>query len=206
MSAFWEGVVAGYGIAIPVGAIAILIVETSLRQGFFTGFMAGAGAATADLVYATIAVLAGVAVAAALAPYATALKISSIIVLFALGSYGLWRGFDRRNQQSMPAEESDRRGRLRTYWKFLGLTLLNPLTVIYFGALILSRDPTANGTTAGRLAFIIGAALASLSWQSLLAGTGALAKRVLSPRFQLYASLLGNLVVIGLGLRILLSL
>ena len=206
MSAFWEGVVAGYGIAIPVGAIAILIVETSLRQGFFTGFMAGAGAATADLIYATIAVLAGVAVAAALAPFATALKISSIIVLLALGSYGLWRAFDRRNQQSIKAEEPGRRGRLRTYWQFLGLTLLNPLTVVYFGALILSRDPTANGTTAGRLAFIIGAALASLSWQSLLAGTGALAKKVLSPQFQLYASVLGNLVVIGLGVRILLSL
>jgi threonine/homoserine/homoserine lactone efflux protein len=206
MSAFWEGVVAGYGIAIPVGAIAILIVETALRQGFFTGFMAGAGAATADLIYATIAVLAGVAVATALAPYATALKITSIIVLLGLGSYGLLRAFGRRNQQSVKAKEPGRKSRLRTYWQFLGLTLLNPLTVVYFGALILSRDPTANATTAGRLAFIIGAALASLSWQSLLAGTGALAKKVLSPRFQLYASVLGNLVVIGLGVRIFLSL
>jgi threonine/homoserine/homoserine lactone efflux protein len=206
MSAFWEGMVAGYGIAIPVGAIAILIVETALRQGFFTGFMAGAGAATADLIYATIAVLAGVAVATALAPYATALKITSVIVLLGLGSYGLWRAYRRRNQQSVKAEEPGRKSRLRTYWQFLGLTLLNPLTVVYFGALILSRDPTANATTAGRLAFIVGAALASLSWQSLLAGTGALAKKVLSPQVQLYASVLGNLVVIGLGLRILLSL
>ncbi len=198
--------VAGFGIAIPVGAIAILIVETALRQGFFTGFMAGAGAATADLIYATIAVLAGVAVAAALAPFATTLKITSIIVLLALGGYGLWRTLSRRKQQNIPAEESHRRGRVRTYWQFLGLTLLNPLTVVYFGALILSRDPAASATTADRLAFILGAALASLSWQSLLAGTGALAKKVLSPRFQLYTSVLGNLVVIGLGLRILISL
>ena len=168
--------------------------------------MAGAGAATADLIYATIAVLTGVAIAAALAPYATALKITSIIVLLALGSYGLWRAFGRRNQQSVTVEESGRKSRQRTYWQFLGLTLLNPLTVVYFGALILSRDPSASATTADRLAFILGAALASLSWQSLLAGTGALAKQVLSPRFQLYASVLGNLVVIGLGLRILVSL
>ena len=206
MSAFWEGMVAGYGIAIPVGAIAILIVETALRQGFFTGFMAGAGAATADLIYATIAVLTGVAVAAALAPYATVLKITSIIVLLALGSYGLWRAFGRRKQQSATVEDYGRKSRQRTFWQFLGLTLLNPLTVVYFGALILSRDPSTSATTADRLAFILGAALASLSWQSLLAGTGALAKQVLSPQFQLYASVLGNLVVIGLGLRILVSL
>ena len=32
--AFVAGVVAGYGIAIPVGAIAVLIVETGLRRGF----------------------------------------------------------------------------------------------------------------------------------------------------------------------------
>jgi len=126
--------------------------------------------------------------------------------LFALGSYGIWRAFSRRNQQGQGLGNTTRHGRIRTYWQFLAITLLNPLTVVYFGALILSRDATASATTADRLAFILGAALASLSWQSLLAGTGALAKQVLTPRFQLYASLLGNLLVIGLGLRILISL
>jgi len=117
MSAFFEGVVAGYGIAIPVGAVAILIVETGLREGFATGFMAGAGAATADLIYATIAVVAGVAVAAVLAPFAGGLKIVSVIVLFALGSYGIWRAFSRRNQQGQGLGNTTRHGRIRTYWR-----------------------------------------------------------------------------------------
>ena len=59
MNAFWEGVLAGYGIAIPVGAIAILIVDMGLRRGFPPAFMAGAGAATADFIYALLAVIAG---------------------------------------------------------------------------------------------------------------------------------------------------
>lgn len=29
VNAFWEGVLAGYAIAVPVGAIAILIIETA---------------------------------------------------------------------------------------------------------------------------------------------------------------------------------
>jgi threonine/homoserine/homoserine lactone efflux protein len=70
MTAFWEGVLAGYGIAIPVGAIAILIVDMGLRRGFLSGFMAGAGAATADFIYALLAVIAGATLAMALAPYA----------------------------------------------------------------------------------------------------------------------------------------
>jgi hypothetical protein len=45
MEAFITGVVAGYGIAIPVGAIAILIVEVGLKHGFRPAFFAGAGAA-----------------------------------------------------------------------------------------------------------------------------------------------------------------
>lgn len=206
MSAFWEGLLAGYGIAIPVGAIAILIVETGLRDGFLSAFLAGAGAATADLFYATIAVLAGVAVATALAPHATAIKNVSVIVLFALGGYGLWRAYSRRNKQRTMAGAPVRRGKARIYWQFLALTLLNPLTIVYFSALILGRDPTATTTATDQLAFIIGAGLASLSWQTLLAGTGALAKQVLTPRFQLYASLLGNLLIIGLGTRILFTL
>jgi threonine/homoserine/homoserine lactone efflux protein len=206
MSAFWEGMIAGYGIAIPVGAIAILIVEMALRQGFFSGFMAGAGAATADLVYATIAVLAGVAAATALAPYATALRITSSIVLLVLGGYGLWRAISRSKQAGTNPVTIGQKSRRRTYWQFLGLTLLNPLTIVYFGALILSHDATTSATTADGLAFILGAGLASLSWQSLLAGSGALAKRLLSPRFQLFASLFGNLVIMALGLRILVSL
>lgn len=51
-----EGVLAGYGIAIPVGAIAVLILDVSLRRGFRVGFMAGAGAAFADFLYAALAV------------------------------------------------------------------------------------------------------------------------------------------------------
>ena len=59
MTPFWEGVLAGYGIAIPVGAIAILIVDMGLRRGFPSAFMAGAGAATADFIYVLLAVIAG---------------------------------------------------------------------------------------------------------------------------------------------------
>ena len=41
MTAFIDGLIAGYGIAIPVGAIAILIIESALRHGIAVGFSAG---------------------------------------------------------------------------------------------------------------------------------------------------------------------
>lgn len=204
--AFWEGMLAGYGIAIPVGAIAVLIIEVALRRGFSLGFTAGAAAASVDFLYAAIAVVTGVALAAALAPYADLLRILSAIVLMGLGAYGIWRTLRQQNQDTSNLSTVEGSSYIRTYGQFFGLTLLNPLTIVYFAALVLGRDPEATITTADRIAFVIGAGLASLSWQTLLAGTGATARRYLSPRFQFYASIFGNIVVIALGCRILIEL
>ena len=203
MTAFWEGALAGYGIAIPVGAIAILIVDMGLRRGFPSAFMAGAGAATADFIYALLAVIAGATIAAALAPYATTLQIASAIVLLALGGYGLWGAWQIDTAQETGPTPVDNHAIWRIYLRFLGLTLLNPLTIAYFGALILGRDAGATITALDRLLFVVGAALASLSWQTLLAGLGSLANQRLSPRFQRLTSITGNLIVIAFGLRIL---
>jgi len=202
MTPFWEGVLAGYGIAIPVGAIAVLIVDMGLRRGFGFAFMAGAGAATADFLYAGLAALAGEALSSALAPFALHLRIASALVLLGLGSYGLRQARQVSGRQGAKPTAGNRHGHLRTYAQFLGLTLLNPLTVAYFGALILGEHAGSTITLADRATFAAGAGLASLSLQTLLAGVGALARQRLSPRFQTYASVAGNLVVIGLGLRI----
>jgi threonine/homoserine/homoserine lactone efflux protein len=191
VTAFWEGMVAGYGIAIPVGAIAVLIIEAGLRRGFRLGFMAGAGAAAADFLYATLAAVAGGMLAAAL-------------VLFGLGGYGLWQA--RRAAQSKEAKPTVNHGYGRTFGQFLGLTLLNPMTVAYFSALILGMNTGMTVTTGERVAFVAGAGVASLSWQTLLAGVGSLGHRRLSPRIQMLSSVIGNLVVIGFGARILLRL
>jgi arginine exporter protein ArgO len=60
--------------------------------------------------------------------------------------------------------------------------------------------------TAGDAAlFVVGAFLASLSWQTLLAAAGALAGRRLRPAWRTGVSVVGNLVILGFGLFILLG-
>lgn len=200
---FIEGLLAGYGIAIPVGAIAVLIIDTAIRCGFRTGFMAGAGAATADLVYAALAGVAGVALSAALAPWADVLGWIGGLVLILLALAGLRRGW-RRDEADMLTVGDCQPG--RTYLKFVGLTLINPLTVVYFSALILGRDATGGLWSSGEVAaFVAAAGLASFSWQSLLAGLGGIAGSRLTPRIRTYTSIFGNLIVLGLGVRMLLT-
>ena len=203
MSAFWEGVLAGYGIAVPVGAIAVLILETALRRGFRIGFAAGAGAATADFLYAALAALAGAALAAQLRPLAGPLRVVGGLVLVGIGAYGLW-GANRRTVAPNPGGVREL-GLGATYRLFVGLTVINPLTVVYFAALILGGSAGSIHTAWSRTVFVLGAGLASLSWQTLLAALGSIAHRHLSPKAQGILSAVGNLIVVALGLRLLVS-
>ena len=100
------GAVAGYAIAIPVGAIAVLIIHTGLTSGLRQGLAAGAGAATADLIYATLAALAGAGVALLIGPLEAPLRLVGGIVLVLIGLYGLltaWQSRDRDTGAHLPA-------------------------------------------------------------------------------------------------------
>lgn len=204
MEPFLNGALAGYGIAIPVGAIALLILETGLRRGFWFAFAAGSGAATADLIYATIAATLGAVVALALEPVAPFLRWASALFLVGLGAWGLWKTRIRMRAGMTAAATPEAGGGqlFQTYAMLLGLTLLNPATVAYFAALILGLQAGAPATLTSKLEFVLGAFLASWSWQSLLAAVGALAHRHLPAGFRLGSVIVGNLIIMALGVRI----
>ena len=200
LEAALAGAVAGYAIAIPVGAIAVLIIHTSMTSGLRHGLAAGAGTATADGIYATIAAFAGAGVAAFIGPLVAPLRVVGGIVLVLIGVYGLltaWQSRDRDTGANPPVH----RPRGRTFLAVLGLTLLNPATVIYFGALTVGLPFL--GDLGERLVFAAAAFVASLSWQSLLAAFGALLGRGAGHRLRLPTALLGNLIVIALGVIVL---
>lgn len=198
-SSFLAGVVAGYAIAIPVGAIAVLIVELGVRRGFRIAGAAGAGAATADGLYAALAAIGGVALGAAIEPYEAPLRLVAGAVLLAIAVRGLAAML--RGPRATPGTTEGTRAAAATYLRFVGLTLLNPMTVIYFAALMLGLPEIGSGIPE-RGAFVVGALAASLSWQLLLAAVGATAHRRLPARFQVGVSLAGNVVIAAFAVRI----
>lgn len=200
MQSFWDGMLAGYGIAIPVGAIAVLIIETSIRRGLSIGLQAGAGAASADVIYAAAAAVGGTLLQSLLLPIANVFQVLGGAALIAIGGWGLWRSLRSGTREEDRIHSAEEKG--KTYLTFLGLTLLNPLTIVYFSALILG-DLQTGRIGMSRSAFVLGAGLASLSWQWLLAVFGAMAGRSLPEKAGRALSVGGNLVVIFLGLRLL---
>jgi threonine/homoserine/homoserine lactone efflux protein len=197
LRALLTGIIAGYGIAIPVGAIAVLIVETGMRCGFRCAAVAGAGAATADLLYAALAALGGTAIASAVGAYATPFKWGSAAVLALLAFNGLRRARVGRAAPAGEVPAPDRAELARTYGKFLGLTIINPLTVVYFTVFVVGLGIADTLRPLQAIVFVAGAFAASLSWQTLLAGIGATARRRLPAGFRVGATIVGNLIVLA---------
>ena len=207
--AFLAGVIAGYGVAVPVGAIAVLIAGLTARTSLRVGVAAGLGAATADGVYALIAVLGGAALAAAIAPIATPLRWSGAVIVLLLAAHTARSALRERGTAAGSASLADPPGRVatgvldpttpgRAYLGVLGLTLLNPATIVYFAALVLGR-----GGTGGGVWFVAGAFLASASWQLLIAGGGALVGRLLTgERGRLGTALVSSVVIAVLAVAL----
>ena len=201
-SAFFTGALAGAAIAIPVGAIAVLIIDLGLRRGFRSAAAAGLGAATADGTYASVAALGGVAAANLLAPIETPLRLVAVVALVAVALLGLRRALaTAADRQPSAGGTAGTAAVWSTYLRFLALTLLNPQTVIYFAALILGLPGLGPGL-AERTAFALGAFTASAAWQLTLAAVSSVGHRRLPARFKVAISVFGNVLILAFALGI----
>jgi arginine exporter protein ArgO len=206
-AALVAGLVAGYGIAVPVGAVATYLVSLTARTSLRTGACAALGVATADGLYALLATVGGSALAAALRPVLAPLRWASALVLIALAVRGavvavrLHRGRRLATRSAPPPP-----GALRAYLSLLGITLLNPTTVIYFAALVLGTRTSQAVSPAAQGVFVLAAFAASASWQLLLAGGGALLGRALTGRRgRLVTALLSSGVITALAVRMMVA-
>jgi len=87
---------------------------------------------------------------------------------------------------------------------FLGLTAINPATLVYFAAIALGLAGLLGSPLRAAL-FVAGTGLASVAWQLLLVAAGALLRRRTSPRARTITALIGNAVVAAFGAAMLIS-
>lgn len=242
-AALLAGMVAGYGVAIPVGAIAPLLMSLTARTSLRVGAAAALGVATADGVYALVAVLGGASLGRWIEPAAVPLRWAAFVILLGLAAKTAFDAIRQhrartaspgspQQRQSVASpegagfsaaahgetigdrcaprrttaspEEANSAGGLgtpgRAFFGLLGLTLLNPTTILYFGALVVGWQ--ASGGYNGWQGAVWTAAVfvASASWQLSLAGGGALLGRTLNrPRGRLWTALISSAMIAGLA-------
>jgi len=205
-AALVAGLLAGYGVAVPVGAIAPLLIGLAARSPLRSGIAAALGVATVDGVYALTAVLGGSALGRAIQPVATPTRWVAAVVLVVLAARTAIVAVRRHR---IPATDRGPERPVtagRAYLMLVGLTALNPATIVYFGALVLGRHAAGGFGMADGAVFVVATFVASASWQLLLACGGSLLGRVLNnPRGRLLTALAASALIMVLAVQLAVS-
>ncbi|WP_426566043.1 LysE family transporter [Angustibacter sp. McL0619] len=200
MSTLVAGLLAGLGIAMPVGAVGVYLVTLAAHRSVRVAACAALGVASADGVYAVVAVVGGRVVAQWAEAVAGPLQVVSVVALLAVGVKIAVDAIRLTRVSAETVHAPSDPSALRAYFSLLGLTLANPATIVYFVALVTgNRAGTADGAGLA-VVFVVGVFVASAAWQlTLVTGGRMLAAIATGRRGRLVTSLAGSAVVIALA-------
>jgi len=123
---FLKGIIIGFAMAVPIGPIGIICIRKTLTEGRVRGLIIGLGAATADLLYGSVAAFGLTVISDTLLSHRIWIRLVGGALLLFLGI----RTFLTRPKD--PKFQIQDSGRLRSYFTTVFLTLTNPLTIFAF--------------------------------------------------------------------------
>lgn len=199
-TALVTGAVAGLGIAMQVGAVTVYLLMLSSTAPFRSSATAALGVATVDGMYSLLAVLAGRAASRVIEPVAEPLRWAAAVVL-------LWFA-GRVVFDAVRGRDTSARGiggalatlsPWRAYARLVGITVLNPGTVVYFVAIVVGNRFDAYDAI-DRTAFAVAAFAASALWQLVVVSAGTAFGRVLTgPRGRLVSAVTAGTLIAALA-------
>jgi threonine/homoserine/homoserine lactone efflux protein len=168
-----RGFIIGLSIAAPVGPIGVLCIRRTLAEGRLAGFVSGMGAATADMLYGSVAAFGLTAISNALVDQQVALRLIG-------GAFLIWLG--TRTFFTTPAGnpvQIRQGGLFITYIATFFLTLTNPATILSFAAIfsgfgLVQENPGYAGATQMVTGVFLGS---SAWWLGLSLGVGILREK-----------------------------
>lgn len=156
-----KGISIGIAVSAPLGPIGVLCIQRTMNKGFMSGFISGAGAAAADIVYAIIAGFSITLIKDFLLDNQMPIRIIGGLFLIFIGV---------KIFMSNPAKQIRKlRAKGNRYFtdfatSFL-VTVSNPITIIAFGALFAGFNTVEQGTgTVDIIALIISVFIGALVW------------------------------------------
>jgi threonine/homoserine/homoserine lactone efflux protein len=199
-SFFARGLLIGFAIAAPVGAIGLLCIRRTLAEGRVAGFVSGIGAATADAFYGAVAALGLTAVSTAIVDYQAAARLVGGCFLCFLGVRTALA------QPTLGGSAGSVSGLVAAYVSTLALTLANPTTILSFAAVFAGFGL---GVTAGDRAsaalMVCGVFLGSALWWLILSGAVGFFRRALTLERLRWVNRFSGVVLVGFGVAALLS-
>ena len=197
---FLKAIAIGFAIAAPVGPVAMLCIQRSLKAGWWPGFFTGMGAAAADTFYAAIAVCGLAAAMTALLDKSTWIQPVCGIILIVIGSYIFCEKPAQKSSEKQVMKVHHLAG---SWFSAFIITLFNPATVLAFMAIFggikmadATVDPMSGFTT------IIGVFVGAAVWWTGLTTVAAVFRRQIQPGTLQAINRLMGFVISGFGVFI----
>ncbi len=200
MQTFWQGVLLGLSIAAPVGPVGVMCIRRTLSDGRAAGFVAGLGAATADVLYGMISALGLVLISDVLVAQQFWLRLIGGAFLCYLGVSAFL------TRPAEPATVSGGQGLLSAYVSTFFLTLTNPMTILSFAAVYAGLGLGSNSRGwVQALMTVLGVFVGSGLWWALLSGGVSLFRVRFTPESLVWVNRASGVVIVVFGVVSLLS-
>lgn len=204
----WElftiGFMAGLALAIPVGPMAIMLINTTVSRGLRHGVVGALGMATVDGSYALAVFVVGGLIAAALSSMKLIFGLVGAVILLVLGIQTAYKNLKLlRSKDSLIGKGIDEGSVGKTFGTFVGATVVNAPTALYFLAIAPNVANMGYSLTATNVAvFVISVFVGSLIWQEALVFAGLAIRGITTNRFRAWIGLVGGGLIIALATSI----
>lgn len=152
-----KGIIIGISVSAPLGPIGMLCLQRTLNKGKFVGFVSGIGAAFADTFYAVLAGFGVSLISNFLNTYQIYFRVIGGAILLFLGIHMYFT--NPAKQFRNPVRKKNMVG---YFVSTFALTISNPLTVIFFGAVFAAFVTTT--TNIETLLLILGVFIGAIAW------------------------------------------
>lgn len=201
---FSIGFAAGLALAIPVGPMAIMLVNTTLERGWKHGSTGALAMATVDGLYAVTVFLVGGGLAIWLREWSLWLSLGGAFILLVLGFKTLFsnlRGLIAGSSIEVKAIGSGSKS--KTFATFFAATVANPPTALYFLALAPSvAELAGEQLLLPGLVFSGGVFVGSVIWQQGLALAGVGLRKLATGKMRLWLGALGGALILALAISL----
>lgn len=193
MNLWLEGMIVGFSIAAPVGAIGFLCIQQTLQGGIALGIATGLGAAAADTVYGIIVALGFGIMQAILLAYRVPLSIIGGLFLCYLG---IKKFFSAPPKEKRIVASADL---LKAFVSTFFLTLTNPATILDFMALFTGLTIDTAGPV-DSMKFVAGVFLGSAAWWLFLSTSVGIFRHKISHQLLRFINYVAGAVIFGFGM------
>lgn len=157
-----KGVLIGVSVSAPLGPIGVLCIQKTITKGRAAGFISGTGAVFGDTLYAIIAGFGVSFISDFLLANQLLLQVFGGLLLFFFG----WKVFHSQPTPANCKKPSD--NYLKNFLSVFMLTISNPITVLFFGAVFTGLGIAGSGNEWTTALVIFGVFMGTVLWWYVL--------------------------------------